>query len=84
MKQATENMLHGPRIILESSVERVRVWACRVDWQGAMTRVAAPRKEEQRGQSARQALTRTRSGFTQMVSVIEGACVSVHQGSRRL
>jgi len=35
--------------------------------------VAAPRKEEQRGQAARQTLNRTRSGATQLVSVIEGA-----------
>jgi len=71
-------------MILESSVERVRLWACRVDWQGAMTRVAAPRKEEQRRQSAWQAHNRTRSGFTQMVIMIEGAGVSVHELSRRL
>jgi hypothetical protein len=32
---------------LDSSVERARVGACRVDWQGATTRVVVPRKDKQ-------------------------------------
>jgi hypothetical protein len=69
---------------LDSSVGRVRVWVCRVVWQGAMTRVAAPRKEEQRGQTARQARNRARSGLTQLVSVIEGTNACVHEAFRWL
>jgi hypothetical protein len=106
---------------LDSSVGRVRVWVCRVVWQGsgvvalqrvrirhtpcgcAMTRVAAPRKEEQRsrchlrwltnpayplrvqrGQTARQARNRARSGLTQLVSMIEGTNACVHEAFRWL
>jgi hypothetical protein len=71
-------------MILDSSVERARVWACRAGWQGATTRVVFPRKEEQRGQTARQARNRARSGLTQMVSVIEGFNARVHEASRKL
>jgi len=49
-----------------------------------MTRVAAPRKEEQRSQAARQTRTRPRSGATQLVSVIERANASIHGAFRGL
>jgi hypothetical protein len=71
-------------MILDSSVERTRVRACRDGWQGASTRVVVPRKEEQRGQTARQARNRARSGIAQMVRVIEGSNACVHETSRRL
>jgi hypothetical protein len=71
-------------MILESSVERVRVRPCQVGWQGATTRVAAPRKEEQRGQTAWQGRNRTRSGVAQLVSLIEGANACIQGTSRGL
>ncbi len=71
-------------MILDSSVERARVRAYRAGWQGATTRVVVPRKEEQRGQTARQARNRASSGPTQMVRVIEGTHACVHGAFRRL
>jgi hypothetical protein len=71
-------------MILDSSVERALVRVCRAGWQGATTRVVVPRKEEQRGQTDRQARNQARSGLTQMVSVIEGSHTCVHETSRGL
>jgi len=71
-------------MILDSSVERALVRACRTGWQGATMRVVVPRKEEQRGQTVRQARNRARSGLTQRVSVIEGTHACVHEASRSL
>ncbi len=71
-------------MILDSSVERARVRACRAGWQGARRRMVTPCNDEQRGQTARQARNRARSGLTQMVSVIEGTNARVHEASRRL
>jgi hypothetical protein len=45
--------------------------------------MAAPCKEEQRGQTARQACNRARSGLTQAVRVIEGTNLNVHGAARR-
>ncbi|MDP2787106.1 MAG: hypothetical protein Q8O79_03400, partial [Pseudomonadota bacterium] len=63
---------------LETSVERGRVCGFRVGWKGATTRGVVSRKEEQRGQTARKACNRPRSGLTQMVNVIEGSERRVH------
>ena len=67
---------------LESPVEHARVCVWRVVWQGATTRMVDPCKEKQRSQAARQACNRVRSGFTQRMSVIEGANLNVHETSR--
>ena len=62
------------------------MWVCRVGWQGALScqsaRMAAPCKEKQRGQAARQARNRVRSGLTQPVSLIEGANLNIQKASR--
>jgi hypothetical protein len=65
-------------MILDSSVGRARVCGCRAGWQGATTRMAAPCKEEQRSQTARQPCNRVRSGITQMVNTIGGTNASIH------
>jgi hypothetical protein len=66
-------------MILDSSVERARVCGWRVVWQGATTRMAAPCKEAQRGQTTRQSCNRARSGLTLRVRFTEGCKASVHE-----
>ena len=63
---------------LDSSVERARVCGWRAGWQGATTLMAAPCKEAQRRQTARQACNRVRSGLTQVVRAVEGGAASIH------
>ena len=71
-------------IILDPSVERARAWVWLIGWQGATTLRAGARKEEQRSQTVSQTRDRVRSGFTQSVSVSEGANACTHAASRGL
>jgi len=65
-------------MILETAVERARVRRDAVRWQGATTRRAPAREEEQRGQRAAARRNRVRSALTQMVTVVVGMDLSVH------
>ena len=63
---------------LETAVGRARVGRDAVRWQGATTRRAHAREEEQRRQRAAARLNRVRSALTQTVRVVVGRDLSIH------
>jgi len=68
---------------LETAVERARwcVWAG--GWREATTQRIGTRKEERQSQAPARTCQRTRSGLTQLVRVIEGTSVSIHEAASR-